>query len=70
MILFLWQLDPDDINNRSILVQVLVVQERYDEAIGELQKAMEFFSRSGNEAAALKFRQDMEQIKLKKSQQK
>jgi tetratricopeptide (TPR) repeat protein len=64
------QLDPSDINNRSILAQVLVVQGLYNEAITELQKAMEFFSNSGNEAAALKFRKDLEQIKLKKSQQK
>jgi len=52
-----------------MLAQVLVVQKRYDEAINELQNAMEFFSRSGNEAAVLKFRQDIEQINLKKSQQ-
>ena len=62
------QLDPYDINNRSMLAKVLVVQKRYDEAIEELEKAKQFASQIGNEAAALKFQRDIEQIQLEKAQ--
>ena len=62
------QLDPYDINNHSMLAKVLVVQKRYDEAIEELEKAKQFASQIGNEAAALKFQRDIEQIQLEKAQ--
>lgn len=62
------QLDPYDINNHSMLAQALVVQKRYDEAIEELKKAKQFVSQIGNEAAALKFQRDIEQIQLEKAQ--
>ena len=61
------QLDPYDINNRSMLAKVLVVQKRYDEAIEELEKAKQFASQIGNEAAALKFQRDIERIQLEKA---
>ena len=56
------QLDPYDINNHSMLTQVLVVQHRYDEAIEVLKKARAFMLQNENVAAALRFQQDIRQI--------
>lgn len=60
------RLDPYDINNHLMLAQVLVVQQRYDEAIEELKKAKVFMLQNENAAAALKFQREIEQIEAKK----
>ncbi len=61
------RLDPYDINNHSMLAQVLVVQQRYDEAIEELKKAKVFMLQNENGAAALKFQREIERIEAKKT---
>jgi tetratricopeptide (TPR) repeat protein len=61
-------LEPSEISHYSMLARVLVIRNRYDEAIAELQKAVEFMSGSGNEAAAAKLQRDIEQIQSQKSQ--
>lgn len=61
-------LEPSDVSHYSMLAQVLVIRKRYDEAIVELQKAADFLSGSGNEAAAAKLQRDIEQIQSQKTQ--
>ncbi len=61
------QLDPYDINNHSMLTQVLVVQHRYDEAIEVLKKARAFMLQNENVAAALRFQQDIRRIEAEKT---
>ncbi|MHC4752818.1 MAG: fused MFS/spermidine synthase [Planctomycetota bacterium] len=44
-------LNPYDITNHSTLAQVLAIQQRYDEAIAGLNKAIAFMSHLGNKEA-------------------
>jgi tetratricopeptide (TPR) repeat protein len=63
-------LEPLDIGNHSMLAQTLSIQGRYDEAIAELQKAIGFMSKTGNEEAVGQLEKLLELIELKKSSQK
>ena len=59
-------MDPYDIENHSTLVQALVTQKRYDEAITALKKAVGFMKHiDDKEAAALQ--EYLEFVKFKKS---
>jgi tetratricopeptide (TPR) repeat protein len=60
------KLNPYDVKNRSMLAQALVVQQRYDEAIEELNKARAFMLQNGNTAAALEFQRDIKRIEAEK----
>ncbi|MHC4425655.1 MAG: fused MFS/spermidine synthase [Planctomycetota bacterium] len=62
-------LNPYDINNHSMLAQALVVQERYDEAISGLKKAVAFMSGMGNKEAAAKLQKLLGSVESKKSEQ-
>jgi len=62
------RLDPSGVNHYSMLAKVLVIRKRYDEAIAELQKAVEFMSGSDNRTAAAKLHSDSERIQSQKSQ--
>ena len=63
-------LDPLDVGNHSMLAQVLSIQGYYDEAIVELEKAIGFMTRIGNEKAADQLKKLLELIEQKKSNQK
>jgi tetratricopeptide (TPR) repeat protein len=62
-------LNPHDVNNHSMLAQALMVQERYDEAISELKKAIAFMLHTGNKEAAAGLQKLLESIESKKSEQ-
>jgi tetratricopeptide (TPR) repeat protein len=62
-------LNPLDVGNHSMLAQVLSIQGRYDEAITELQKGIEFMSQAGNEEGAEQLKKLLELIELKKTNQ-
>jgi len=63
-------LDPLNIENHSMLAQALTIQERYDEAIAGLQKAIAFMSQTGNKEATGQLKKLLEFVELKKSNQK
>ena len=63
-------LDPLDIGNHSMLAQALAIQGHYDEAIAELQKAIEFMSKAGNEEVVGQLKKLLELVELKKTDQK
>jgi len=63
-------LDPLNTGNHSMLAQALSIQGRYDEAIVELQKAIGFMSKVGNEEAVEQLKKLLELIELKKAKQK
>ena len=52
-----------------MLVQTMVIQGRYDEAIAELHKAIEFMAQAGNEEAVGQLKKLLEQVELKKPNQ-
>ena len=63
-------LNPLDVSNHSMLAQALTVQGHYDEAIGELKKAIEFMSKIGNEEAAGRLKKLLDVVEMKKTNQK
>ena len=63
-------LDPYDIENHTTLARALEVQERYDEAIAELKKAVSFMLHIGDQEAAAELQKHVELVELKKSKQK
>lgn len=63
-------LDPHSVNNHSMLAQALAIQERYDEAIAGLKKAIAFMLRTSNKEAAAELQKLIEFVELKKSKQK
>jgi tetratricopeptide (TPR) repeat protein len=62
-------LGPHDIKNHLILAQVLAIQQRYDEAIAGLNKAIAFMSHLGNKEAASELQKQLKLIESKKSEQ-
>ena len=62
-------LDPLDVGNHSMLAQALSIQGRYDEAIAELQKAIGFMLKIGNEEAAGQLKKLLEIVEKRKSNQ-
>jgi len=62
-------MNPNDVQNHSTLAQALVIQERYDEAIAGLKKAVTFMLRIGNEEDAVKLQEHLERVEFKKSKQ-
>jgi len=62
-------MDPYDIENHSTLVQALVTQKRYDEAITALKKAVGFMKHIGDKEAAAKLQEYLELVEFKKSKQ-
>jgi len=63
-------LDPYDTKNHSTLAQVLVIQERYDEALTGLKEAVSFMLRIGDKEAAAELQKHLELVELRKSKQK
>jgi len=63
-------LDPLDIGNHSMLAQALAIQGHCDEAIAELQKAIEFISQTGNKDAVEQLKELLELVEQKKANQK
>jgi len=63
-------LAPYVIENHSLLAQALTIQERYDEAITELKKAISFMLHIDNKDAAAELQKLLEYIELKKLKQK
>ena len=63
-------LNPYDMKNHSTLAQVLMMQERYDEAIAGLKEAAGFMLRIGDKESAAKLQKQLELVELRKSKQK
>jgi tetratricopeptide (TPR) repeat protein len=63
-------LDPLDVGNHSMLAQALSIQGRYDEAAAELQKAIGFVLKIGNEEAAGQLKKLLVIVEMKKTDQK
>jgi len=63
-------LDPYDTKNHSTLAQVLVIQERYDEALTGLKEAVSFMLRIGDKEAAAELQKHLELVEFRKSKQK
>jgi tetratricopeptide (TPR) repeat protein len=60
-------MNPVDVQNHSTLAQALVIQGRYDEAIAGLKRAVTFMLRIGHEEDAIKLKEHLERVELKKS---
>ena len=63
-------LNPYDTKNHSTLAQVLVIQERYDEALTGLKEAVSFMLRIGDKEAAAELQKHLELVEFRKSKQK
>ncbi len=63
-------LNPYDTKNHSTLAQVLVIQERYDEALAGLKEAVSFMLRIGDKEAAAELQKHLELVEFRKSKQK
>jgi tetratricopeptide (TPR) repeat protein len=60
-------MNPHHVTNHMTLVQALLVQERYDEAIAALKKAAASMSHIGDTEAAAKLKQYLEFVEFKKA---
>lgn len=60
-------MNPYHMINHTILVQVLLIQERYDEAIAALKKAATSMSHIGDTEATAKLKQYLEFVEFKKA---
>lgn len=62
-------MNPYDMKNHLTLAQALMVQERYDEAIEALKKAVRFMLNIGDKTAADKLQSFLERVQVRKLEQ-
>jgi biotin carboxylase len=59
-------MNPYDIKNHTMLIDALVIQQRYDEAIQALRTAIDSMTQSGDKENAEKLQQRLELVEFKK----